>query len=73
MAYDLAQAHQHEGEIRVKRVVRRRLEEPRPVSKARAQTDLVLISTAIRTGDRWPVGCALLVVVILSLRPNAGS
>jgi antitoxin HigA-1 len=30
MAYDLAQARQHEGEIRVKRVVRRKLEEPRP-------------------------------------------
>ena len=30
MAYDLAQARQHEGEIKVKRVVRRKLEEPRP-------------------------------------------
>jgi len=29
MAYDLAQARQHEGEIKVKRVSRR-LEEPRP-------------------------------------------
>src|SRR6516164_9851519 len=30
MAYDLAQARHHEGEIKVKRVVRRKLEEPRP-------------------------------------------
>ena len=30
MAYDLAQARQHEGEIKVKRVSRRKLEEPRP-------------------------------------------
>ena len=30
MAYDLAQARQHEGEIKVKRVVRRKLDEPRP-------------------------------------------
>jgi addiction module HigA family antidote len=30
MAYDLAQAPQHEGEIKVKRVVRRKLDEPRP-------------------------------------------
>ena len=30
MAYDLAQARQHEGEIKVKRVVRRRVDEPRP-------------------------------------------
>ncbi len=29
MAYDLAQARQHEGEIKVKRVVRRKLDEPR--------------------------------------------
>ena len=27
---DLAQARQHEGEIKVKRVVRRKVEEPRP-------------------------------------------
>ena len=30
MSYDLAQARQHEGEIKVKRVVRRKLDEPRP-------------------------------------------
>jgi len=30
MAYDLAQARQRESEIKVKRVVRRKLEEPRP-------------------------------------------
>ena len=30
MAYDLAQARQHEGEIKVKRVSRRKLAEPRP-------------------------------------------
>ena len=30
MAYDLAQARKHEGEIKVKRVVRRKLDEPRP-------------------------------------------
>jgi antitoxin HigA-1 len=30
MAYDLAQARQHEGEIKVKRVMRRKLDEPRP-------------------------------------------
>jgi addiction module HigA family antidote len=30
MAYDLAQARQHEGEIKVKRIVRRKLDEPRP-------------------------------------------
>ena len=30
MAYDLAQARQREGEIKVKRVVRRKLEGPRP-------------------------------------------
>ena len=30
MAYDLAQARQHEGEIKVKRVVRRKSEEPHP-------------------------------------------
>ena len=30
MAYDLAQARRHEGEIKVKRVSRRKLEEPRP-------------------------------------------
>ena len=30
MAYDLAQARQHEIEIKVKRVVRGNLEEPRP-------------------------------------------
>ena len=30
MAYDLAQARQHEAEIKVKRVVRRKLEQPRP-------------------------------------------
>ena len=30
MAYDLAQARQHEGEIKVKRVVGRKLDEPRP-------------------------------------------
>jgi plasmid maintenance system antidote protein VapI len=29
MAYDLAQARRHEREIKVKRVVRRKLEEPR--------------------------------------------
>jgi hypothetical protein len=29
-AYDLAQARQHEGEIEVKRVSRRKAEEPRP-------------------------------------------
>jgi addiction module HigA family antidote len=37
MAYDLAQARRHEGEIKVKRVSRRKLEEPRPCSKARAR------------------------------------
>src|SRR3984957_19223099 len=30
MAYDLAQPRRHEGEIKVKRVSRRKLEEPRP-------------------------------------------
>ena len=30
MAYDLAQARQHEGEIKVKPVTRRKLHEPRP-------------------------------------------
>ena len=30
MAYYLAQAREHEGEIKVKRVVRRKLEEQRP-------------------------------------------
>jgi addiction module HigA family antidote len=30
MAYDLAQARRHEGEIKVKRVVRRKMDEPRP-------------------------------------------
>ena len=30
MAYDLAQARRHEGAIKVKRVSRRKLEEPRP-------------------------------------------
>jgi addiction module HigA family antidote len=30
MAYDLAQARQHEGEIQVKPVPRRKLDEPRP-------------------------------------------
>jgi antitoxin HigA-1 len=30
MAYDLAQARQHEGEIEVKRVVRRNLQDPHP-------------------------------------------
>jgi addiction module HigA family antidote len=30
MVYDLAQVRQHEAEIMVKRVVRRKLEEPRP-------------------------------------------
>ena len=30
MAYDLAQARQHEAEIKVKRVVRRKSDEPRP-------------------------------------------
>jgi len=30
MAYDLAQARQHEAEIKVKRVVRRKLDERRP-------------------------------------------
>jgi addiction module HigA family antidote len=30
MAYDLAQARRHEGEIKVKRVVRRKFDEPRP-------------------------------------------
>jgi len=30
MAYDLAQARQDEGEIKVKRVVRRKVDEPRP-------------------------------------------
>jgi antitoxin HigA-1 len=30
MVYDLAQARQHEGEIKVKRVVRRKLAEPLP-------------------------------------------
>jgi len=30
MAYDLAQARQHEGEIKVKRVVQRKLDEPHP-------------------------------------------
>ena len=33
MAYDLAQARQREGEIKVKRVVRRKLDEPRPEVK----------------------------------------
>src|ERR1700738_4168644 len=37
MAYDLAQARRHEGEIKVKRVSRRKLEEARPGSKARKQ------------------------------------
>ena len=31
------------------------------------QTDLMLTSTAIVAGDRWPVGCAVLVVALLSL------
>ncbi len=31
MAYDLAQARQHEGEIKVKRVVRRKLDEAAPL------------------------------------------
>ena len=30
MAYDLAQARKHEGEIKVKRVVQRKLDEPHP-------------------------------------------
>jgi len=30
MAYDLAQTRQREGEIKVKRVVRRKVDEPRP-------------------------------------------
>ena len=30
MAYDLAQARKHEGEIKVKRVVQQKLDEPRP-------------------------------------------
>jgi addiction module HigA family antidote len=30
MAYDLAQVRPHEGEIKVKRVVRRKMDEPRP-------------------------------------------
>ena len=30
MAYDLAQARKHEGDINVKRVARRKLHEPRP-------------------------------------------
>jgi hypothetical protein len=30
MAYDLAQARQHEGDIKVKPVHRRKLDEPRP-------------------------------------------
>ena len=30
MAYDLAQARQHEGEIKVKRVLRRKVAAPRP-------------------------------------------
>ena len=30
MAYDLAQARRHEGEIKVKRVVQRKLDGPRP-------------------------------------------
>jgi antitoxin HigA-1 len=30
MAYDLAQARQHEGEIKVKPVARRKVQEPRP-------------------------------------------
>ena len=30
MAYDLAQAREHEAEIKVKRVVRRKSDEPRP-------------------------------------------
>jgi hypothetical protein len=30
MAYDLAQARQHEAEIKVKRVVRRKVNERRP-------------------------------------------
>ena len=30
MAYDLAEARRHEGEIKVKRVVQRKLDEPRP-------------------------------------------
>jgi addiction module HigA family antidote len=30
MAYDLAQARQHEGDIKVKRVLRRKPDEPRP-------------------------------------------
>src|SRR5215467_10541366 len=30
MAYDLAQVRQHEGAIKVKRVLRRKLQEPRP-------------------------------------------
>ena len=36
MAYDLAQARQRESEIKVKRVVRRKMMEPRPCRKARA-------------------------------------
>jgi plasmid maintenance system antidote protein VapI len=30
MAYDLAQARQHEGEIKVKRVLRQKLDQPHP-------------------------------------------
>ena len=30
MAYDLAQARRHEAEIKVRRVVRRKVDEPRP-------------------------------------------
>ena len=30
MAYDLAQARQHEGEIKVKRVMRQKLDQPHP-------------------------------------------
>ena len=31
------------------------------------QTEVMLTSTAIVAGDRWPVGCAVLVVILISL------
>jgi len=47
MAYDLAQARQHEAEIKVKRVVRRKLVEPRVLKYAGRGSAVLRIESPI--------------------------
>jgi len=50
MAYDLAQARKHEGDIKVKRVVRQKLDQPHPVRQSPMGRSAPRRTPAIRFG-----------------------